>query len=119
MTFSGAGRAATSAFEDHGGACTSVTGIRVPGRRQTGAPPPAAGRPLPARSHTEPKKRLREYLDWRRRYDDWLAVTANSLLGLQRFDEAITAHRDAAAIYRKTGDRPGEANALSLDPPRR
>ncbi len=79
---------------------------------------------------------LAEYLDWRRRYDDWLAVTAigldaarrlrdrhsqadaltilgNALLGLQRFDEAITAHRDAAAIYRKIGDRPGEANALS------
>jgi tetratricopeptide (TPR) repeat protein len=79
---------------------------------------------------------LAVYLHWRRRFEDWLAVTAISLnassrlgdrdgearalnnLGgalqeLWRFEEAITAHQDAATIYRQTGDRPGEARALN------
>jgi hypothetical protein len=30
----------------------------------------------------------------------------------QRFDEAITAYQDAAAIYREAGDRQGERMAL-------
>ena len=30
---------------------------------------------------------------------------------VRRFDEAITAHQDAAAIYRDTGDRHGEGTA--------
>jgi hypothetical protein len=31
---------------------------------------------------------------------------------VRRFDEAITAHQDAAAIFRETGDRHGEGAAL-------
>ncbi len=31
---------------------------------------------------------------------------------MRRFEEAITAHRDAAAIYRETGDRHDEGWAL-------
>jgi hypothetical protein len=32
---------------------------------------------------------------------------------VRRFEEAISAHQDAAAIYRETGDRQGEEMALS------
>jgi tetratricopeptide (TPR) repeat protein len=32
---------------------------------------------------------------------------------VRRFDEAITVHRDAAAIYRETDDRHGEGTALT------
>jgi tetratricopeptide (TPR) repeat protein len=79
---------------------------------------------------------LAEYLAWRRRFDDWLAVTAisisasrrlgdrgneaaaltilgNALSEVRRFDEAITACQDAAVIYRETGDRHGEGTALN------
>jgi tetratricopeptide (TPR) repeat protein len=31
---------------------------------------------------------------------------------VRRFEEAITAHQDAAAIFRETGDRHGEGLAL-------
>ena len=31
-----------------------------------------------------------------------------TLRQVRRFEEAITAHQDAAAIYRETGDRHGE-----------
>ena len=78
---------------------------------------------------------LGEYLDWRRRFDDWLTILAigrdtarrlgdhmneaialnNSGIALRevrRFAEAITAHQDAAAIYRETGDRHSEGRAL-------
>jgi tetratricopeptide (TPR) repeat protein len=80
--------------------------------------------------------RLGVYLDWRRRFDDWLAAVAISVdaarrrgdrrregdalnnLGLalrnvRRFHDAVTAHQDAAAIYRETGHRRGEASALN------
>ena len=76
------------------------------------------------------------YFDWRRWFDDWLLTTAISLntarrlgdrrreglaqssLGvalrqMRRFEEAITAHQDAAAIYRHTGDRHSEGGALT------
>ena len=79
---------------------------------------------------------LGEYLQWRRRFDDWLTIleisrdTARRLdarpreaavmtsLGIalqdvRRFDEAIAAHEDAAAIFRETGDRHGEGVTLS------
>jgi len=79
---------------------------------------------------------LSEYLSWRRRVNDWLAITTISLdaarrlgdrsteaamlnnLGVavaevRRFEEAITAHQDAAAIFRETGDRHGEGLALT------
>jgi tetratricopeptide (TPR) repeat protein len=79
--------------------------------------------------------RLSTYLQWRRRFDDWLSVMAVSrdaanrlgsrvnegsaltILGLalmevRRFEEAITAHQDAAAIFREVGDRHGEGRAL-------
>jgi tetratricopeptide (TPR) repeat protein len=77
---------------------------------------------------------LAEYLNWRRRFDDWLAVAAVSVdaarrlghgqgaalnnLGIalrevRRFKEAITAHQDAATIYRDTTDRHREGNALN------
>ena len=35
-----------------------------------------------------------------------------ALQAVQRFEEAITAYQDAAAIYRETGDRHGEGDAL-------
>jgi tetratricopeptide (TPR) repeat protein len=79
---------------------------------------------------------LAEHLKWRRRFDDWLAVTAiglaaarhlgyrhgeamalnnlgNALQQMRRLGEAVTACQDAAAIYRETGDRHGEGGALS------
>jgi len=79
---------------------------------------------------------LAEYLDWRRRFDDWLVVTTISLgtaqrlgdrvgegavlnnLGLalqrvRRFDEAISACQNAIAIHRETGNRHGEGTALN------
>jgi tetratricopeptide (TPR) repeat protein len=80
--------------------------------------------------------RLGAYLDRRRRFDDWLAVTAVSVdaarlrgdrrregdalnnLGIalrnaRRFHDAVIAHQDAADIYRETGHRHGEASALN------
>ena len=79
---------------------------------------------------------LSEYLSWRWRFDDWLATaivgrdaarrlkgganeaTALDNLGLAlaavgRSEEAITAHRDAAAVFRETGDRHRESIALN------
>jgi tetratricopeptide (TPR) repeat protein len=76
------------------------------------------------------------YLDWRRRFDDLLTITATSLkaarrLGdrnreaaalnnlsnalqeVRRFDEAITTLQDAAAVFRNTGDLHSEAMALN------
>ena len=35
-----------------------------------------------------------------------------ALREVRRFEEAITAHQDAAAIFRETGDRHGEGMAL-------
>jgi len=35
-----------------------------------------------------------------------------ALVQVRRFEEAITAERDAAAIYRETGDRHNEGTAL-------
>jgi hypothetical protein len=35
-----------------------------------------------------------------------------ALVGVRRFEEAIRAHRDAAGIFRETGDRHGEGVAL-------
>jgi tetratricopeptide (TPR) repeat protein len=35
-----------------------------------------------------------------------------ALQEVQRFKEAITAHQDAATIYRETGDRHGQGSAL-------
>jgi tetratricopeptide (TPR) repeat protein len=78
---------------------------------------------------------LTEYLLWRRRFDDWLAVAAisrdaarrlghrpgeaSALLSLgfalveaRRFAEAISTCQAAAAIYRETGDWHGEGMAL-------
>lgn len=79
---------------------------------------------------------LTEYLDWRRRFDDKLAVTSvsidvarrigdrrreemaltnlgNALAQVRRFAEAVTAHRDAVAIFRVTGDKHSEGQALN------
>ena len=36
-----------------------------------------------------------------------------ALAEVRRFEEAIAAHRDAAAIYRETGDRHREGLALN------
>jgi Tetratricopeptide repeat len=36
-----------------------------------------------------------------------------ALREVRRFEEAITAHQDAAAIYRETGDRHREGTALN------
>ena len=78
---------------------------------------------------------LTVYLEWRRRFDEWLSTTMISrdiarrlqdrgneaialnnlgiaLAGMRRFAEAIIAHQDAAAIFRETGDRNSEGNAL-------
>jgi tetratricopeptide (TPR) repeat protein len=79
---------------------------------------------------------LAEYFDWRRRFEDKLATSiisrdaahrlgnrgseavaltllGSALAGLRRFDEAITAHQDAAAIFREIGDRWREGMALT------
>jgi tetratricopeptide (TPR) repeat protein len=79
---------------------------------------------------------LSEYLNWRRRFDDWLAVMAvsrdsarqlndkdieagaltslgNALVEARRFEEAVSAHQDAAGIFRAAGDRHGEGRALN------
>ena len=79
---------------------------------------------------------LRAYLSWRRRLDDWLTVVSISrdaaqrlgnrageatalmslglaLVEMRRFDEAISAHRDAAVIYREVGNRNHEGKALT------
>ena len=78
---------------------------------------------------------LAQYFYGRRRFDDILATTMISrdaacrlgergieavalnnhgaaLAEMRRFEEAITAHQDAAAIFRETGDQFGEGNAL-------
>jgi tetratricopeptide (TPR) repeat protein len=78
---------------------------------------------------------LREYLQWRRRFDDWLTILAISrdtahrlgdrpneaaaltslgaaLVWVRRFDEAITTLQEAVAIFRETGDR-REEHALN------
>jgi tetratricopeptide (TPR) repeat protein len=78
---------------------------------------------------------LAEYLQWRRRFDDKIAITVssaeaarrlgdrpneaaaliclgNALTGARRFAEAMTACQDAAAICREDGDRHREAMAL-------
>ena len=79
---------------------------------------------------------LCEYLSWRRRFDDWIAVLQISrdaahrlgspvnegaalnnlgvaLREVRRFEEAVTACQDAAAIFREAGDRHGEGRALN------
>ena len=78
---------------------------------------------------------LGEYLHWRRRFDDWLAILAvsrdsarqlsnkrneasaltcigNALVEVRRFEEAISAHQDAVAIFREDGDWHGGGHAL-------
>ncbi len=78
---------------------------------------------------------LADYLTWRRRLDDWLAITSigveaarrlgdrrneaaalttlgHVLASLRRFDEAVSALQEALAIFRETGDRHGEGMAL-------
>jgi len=40
-----------------------------------------------------------------------LGQTSARLYGVRRFEEVITAHQDAAAIFRETGDRHGEGIA--------
>ena len=80
--------------------------------------------------------RLGEYLAWRRRFDDWLAVLevsratarqvndehneglalmdlGHALCEARRFEEAISACRDAVAIFGKTGYRLGEGMRLT------
>jgi tetratricopeptide (TPR) repeat protein len=79
---------------------------------------------------------LAVYFAWRRRFDDWIATATIGLdaarrlgaphneadalnnLGValqevRRFEEAITACQDAAAIYQETSDRHGEGKALN------
>lgn len=79
---------------------------------------------------------LAEYLQLRRRFDDWLAITTisvdaarrlgdqrsesaalvtlgNLLRQMRRFQEAVTVCQEAVAICRQTGDLLGEAGALN------
>jgi len=79
---------------------------------------------------------LSDYLHWRRRFDDCLTVLATSrdcarrqghrakeaaalnslgsaLAEVRRFEEAISAHQEAAAICRETGDRHHQGMALT------
>ncbi|GAA3124181.1 ATP-binding protein [Streptosporangium carneum] len=79
---------------------------------------------------------LAGFLKWRRRFNDWVALTrhalraadllgsehakgmalnnlGNALRFLRRFDEAITACREAGHLLRASGDLKGEAAALS------
>ena len=76
------------------------------------------------------------YLNWRRRFDDWLAVLnislaaahrlgvrlgegitlanlGNALAEARRSDEAITACQDAVAIFRETSDQRREGMTLA------
>jgi tetratricopeptide (TPR) repeat protein len=78
---------------------------------------------------------LTEYLQWRRRFDDWLAVTAVSrdsarqlndkgneaaslnnlglaLVELRRFEEALACYEQDIAICRETGDLYGGGQTL-------
>ncbi|MGW1073498.1 tetratricopeptide repeat protein, partial [Streptomyces sp. NPDC002537] len=78
---------------------------------------------------------LARYLDYRRRFDDWITITTTALtlfrslgdrhgegnalgnLGIaltevRRFEEAVTTHTQAAAVFRELGDRHGEGRAL-------
>jgi tetratricopeptide (TPR) repeat protein len=93
----------------------------------------ATGRDLVAR---ELPFKLAEYLNWRRRFDDWVTVATISvdaarrlddpkreaqaldnfglaLRNVRRFDDAITAHQDAVATWRHIGDLVGESRALN------
>jgi len=77
-----------------------------------------------------------DFLLWRRHFSDWVALAQAALTAIQalhgqpgqaaalghlgvalrgarRFEEAITAHQDAAQIYRETGDRHGEGSAFN------
>jgi len=79
---------------------------------------------------------ISEYMDWRRRFDDVIAILAISrdtarrlgnqhyeaialtstgiALGqMRRFEEAITAHQEAAATFQETGDQQGESAAVT------
>ncbi|WP_067479974.1 tetratricopeptide repeat protein [Actinomadura hibisca] len=79
---------------------------------------------------------LAHYLSRRRRFSDWLALSALArdtarrtgahhresralnnlgiaLRQLRRFEEAITAHREAVRLERESGDRNGEGAALN------
>ncbi|GGK10964.1 hypothetical protein GCM10010123_46150 [Pilimelia anulata] len=79
---------------------------------------------------------LAQFLDFRRRFDDWITITTTALhllrqtgdrhgegtalnnLGLalqqvRRFQEAITAHQQDLAICREIGHRHGEGTALN------
>ncbi|MBD2896526.1 Regulatory protein AfsR [Actinomadura sp. RB99] len=79
---------------------------------------------------------LARFLDWRRLFNDWITLSTLArdtaartgdrhgeggalstlglaLVGVRRFEEAVTAHQDAAAIYRELGDRRSEGGALN------
>jgi tetratricopeptide (TPR) repeat protein len=79
---------------------------------------------------------LAQYLAWRRRFDDLVAVTTigldaarrlhdrdgegdalnnlgGALLEICRLEDAVTAHQEAVTIYRETGNADGEADALN------
>ncbi|MDQ0937637.1 tetratricopeptide repeat protein [Streptomyces turgidiscabies] len=82
-------------------------------------------------------ERLAEYLEWRRYFDDWVAVGRAALEGARRFGtvrtrpawnnlgialreagrvaEAVEAHTRARDLYQAAGDHPGEAIASSPD----
>jgi tetratricopeptide (TPR) repeat protein len=79
---------------------------------------------------------LARFLEWRRLFNDWIALTTsamhaarrlsdrhgestalnnlgNALRGVRLFDEAIAALQDAVRMYRDAGDQHGEAMALN------
>jgi len=79
---------------------------------------------------------LAQYFSWRRRWDDKistatislntardlddrpregiaLTIRGSALREVRRFEEAITAHQDAAAIHRETGDQHHEGKVLN------
>ncbi|WP_405648645.1 tetratricopeptide repeat protein [Streptomyces sp. NBC_00019] len=80
--------------------------------------------------------RLAAYLEWRRRYHDWITVSraafeaayrseddraeasawdnlGSALRGAGRLEEAIDAHRNAHELYKDLAEHRGEANALN------
>ncbi|MFJ9548820.1 tetratricopeptide repeat protein, partial [Streptomyces erythrochromogenes] len=99
----------------------------------TGAAAPALGHPTIT---TSLSSNLFHYLEYRRYFDDLIALTTtaltvcreagnrhgeggalnnlgNALREVRRFEEAINAHTQAIALFREAGDRHGEGGALN------
>ena len=95
-----------------------LPGDRRPARRGRGAeqprPGPAGGAAVRGGDHRLQGRRGHLPGDRRpARREHGIEQPRRRPAEVRRFEEAITARRDAAAIYRETGDRHGEGQALS------